>query len=86
MNNSSRLLSPSNHAVRPMEHSFPDTFSHVCLNDDEGGLSYGTDVPYEYREAPISHAHSSHVPPSEDCAKDSNLIASGLPHAPEHGI
>ena len=86
MNNSPCLLSPINHAVWPMEHSFLDTFSHICLNDDEGGLSYGTDVPYEYREAPSSHAHSSHVAHSDDRAKDSNLITSGLSHAPEHGI
>ena len=36
-----------------VEHSSPRTPPSNCLNDDEGGLSYGLDVPYEYREAPF---------------------------------
>ena len=57
-----------------MEHSSPWAPSSNCLNDDEGGLSYGLDVPYEYREAPF-HTRIQDIRPLPNSV---NKVASSI--------
>ena len=56
-----------------MEHSSPWAPSSNCLNDDEGGLSYSLDVPYEYREAPF-HTRIQDIRPLPNSVNSVNII------------